>query len=237
MKYLILEIIKKYKHYFIGGIAIVIFLVSFILFRGTEEIINEPMVLATYNEPEEESTTIKVDIKGAVVNPGIYEMEIGSRVGDVIKKSGGLTPDGDTSMINLARLLTDEMVIIIYTKEEIAEFRENNRNTKCIDEECICPGLPNDGCLTNGNGEVVDNTTLNPRPPQNQDTNQSNGLISINTASLNQLMTLTGIGESRARAIIEYREANNGFMIIEEIMNVSGIGAAIFENIRNHITI
>lgn len=60
--------------------------------------------------------------------------------------------------------------------------------------------------------------------------------ISINSATLEELMTLKGIGESKARNIIEYREQNS-FHALEDIMNVKGIGSKIFEKIKDHISL
>lgn len=61
--------------------------------------------------------------------------------------------------------------------------------------------------------------------------------ININTATIEQLTVLTGIGEAKAKAIIIYREENGSFKSIEEIMNVSGIGEKTFENIKEFISI
>jgi len=60
-------------------------------------------------------------------------------------------------------------------------------------------------------------------------------LISINNAGLNELMSLTGIGEAKARNIITFREANGGFKKLDDLLNVSGISNIIFENIKNNI--
>ena len=61
--------------------------------------------------------------------------------------------------------------------------------------------------------------------------------VSINTANIQTLMTLSGIGEKKAEAIIEYRSKNGYFKSIEEIMNVSGIGKSIFEKIKDFIKV
>lgn len=65
----------------------------------------------------------------------------------------------------------------------------------------------------------------------------SGGLVNINTATKEELMTLNGIGESRAQAIIAYREERGPFLSIEELMQVSGIKEASFEKIRDYITV
>ena len=70
-----------------------------------------------------------------------------------------------------------------------------------------------------------------------QNTDSDNALININTATPEELQSLSGIGETRAKAIIEYREKNGKFQTIEDIKNVSGIGDSTFENIQNDITV
>ena len=65
----------------------------------------------------------------------------------------------------------------------------------------------------------------------------ADGKININTASLEELCTLTGIGETRAQAIMEYREQNGGFHSIEELMNIDGIKEKIFEKLRGEVTV
>lgn len=66
---------------------------------------------------------------------------------------------------------------------------------------------------------------------------KTEGLVNINTASVEELMTLSGIGESRAEAIIEYREKNGEFETIDAIMRISGIKEALFEKIKDKITV
>lgn len=65
----------------------------------------------------------------------------------------------------------------------------------------------------------------------------SDGLVNINTASMEQLMTLPGIGEAKASDIIQYREKNGGFEEISDIMKISGIKEALFEKIQDRITV
>lgn len=164
---------------------------------------------------------IKFEIKGAVNNPGVYEIESGKRVNDAIELSGGLLKNADISNTNLSKNITDEMVIIIYTKEEIASMTTGNTTIKYIDKECICPVIENNSCIENKitNFEV-----------------EESNKISLNKATLEELMTLKGIGESKAKAIIEYRE-KTPFKSIEEITNVKGIGKAMFEKIKDNISI
>ena len=125
----------RYKWYVLG--IVVLFILSLVVFLlwpeegRKDEVVQEELTVKPVEQPTtDEQTTIKVDIKGAIVKPGLYELEAGSRVQDVIEKSGGLNVDADTSMINLSKLLEDEMVIIIYTKDEIRQFEEGNTAIK-----------------------------------------------------------------------------------------------------------
>ncbi len=212
--------IKKYKYFIFLGL-IVIFLI--IIFTDKDDevgVVLEKQDITPTNVVEE--IKVKVDIKGAVLNPGVYELDKNSRVSDAINLSGGLTAEADTSVINLSKNVSDEMVIIIYTKDEIKKMQSGDTSVKYIEKECICPKLENDACIEN----VVDNTTVD----------QSNK-ISLNNATIAQLMELNGIGQSKAEAIIEYRKANGGFKSIEEIMEVDGIGQTTYDKIKEQLTL
>lgn len=164
---------------------------------------------------------IYVDIKGAINNPGVYLMNSDSRIIDVIKEAGDLTEQADTSVLNLSKKVTDEMYIIVYTKEEINEYRDKLITTKELVKELEkkyeCPDNENDACLKPNKDSI--NTKIN-----------------INTASKEELETLAGIGPSKADSIIEYRETNK-FNSIEDIKNVNGIGDSLYEKIKDLIEV
>lgn len=185
--------------------------------KTSKEIINKKS-----EDTEKEKTKIKVDIKGSVATPGVYEVDSNSRVIDIINIAGGALDDADTDNINLSKKVQDEAVIIIYSHEEM----ENNK--KSYEEKIeYCQKDNNDACVD----EVVtfDN---------NSDTKESeSGVININNASVEDLMKLSGIGESKAKNIIEYRDSIGGFKDINDIKNVKGIGDSIFDKIKDHITI
>lgn len=172
---------------------------------------------------EEENTKFNIDIKGAIKNPGVYKLDSRLTVNDAINIAGGLTKDADTSVINLAKKITDEMVIIIYTKDEVKNSNIVNTVIKVVEKECVCPNIENDGCL---NTEINDNIT----------NKENDGLININTATSEELQTITGIGESKAKNIIEYRNKKGKFKSIEDIKNVEGIGDSLYETIKVYIT-
>lgn len=162
-----------------------------------------------------------VDIKGAVNNPGVYKVEVGTRINDVVNMAGGLRDDADTSLINLSKLVSDEMVIIIYTTEEVRNSNLVNTVIKVVEKECKCPNIENDGCINDNIKDTITN---------------GSGKVNINTASVEELSKLDGIGQSKAEAIVKYREENGKFNTIEDITKVSGIGNNVYEKIKGNIT-
>ena len=156
------------------------------------------------DKKEDKATKVIVDIKGMVVNPGVYEVDSTSRVNDVISLAGGLLEGADTSKINLAKVVEDEMTIIIYSTEEVLEkFREEN----CVCKKC---DITNDACISS---------------------------TTTDTADEKELQNINGVGEAKAKSIIEYREENGLFTTIEDIKNVPGIGDSLFEKIKTYITV
>lgn len=221
------------KYIWIILIIFVLLLFVFIKDDSTEEVILEEnnLELKEENIEKVDNIKIKVDIKGAVKNPGVYEVEENSRVSDVINISGGLTSEADTSVINLSKNVIDEMVIIIYTKDEINEMKEGSTSIKYIEKECVCPKLENDACIEDKIDNIPDNEN------NSNDKNEANGKVSLNKATLDELMTLDGIGEKKAQAIIDYRNKNNGFKTIEELLEVDGIGSTTYEKIKDRLTL
>ncbi len=171
--------------------------------------------------------TVFVDVKGAVNAPGVYELEDGKRIIDAINLAGGLSDNANTINLNLSKKLTDEMYIVVYTKKEIAEFKKNSisKEITCASNECICPDSNNDACINKSSSL------------ENKSNDGLNSKVSINNASKEELMTLSGIGEAKADAIISYRQENGSFKSIEEIKNVSGVGDSIYEKIKDYITL
>ncbi len=178
------------------------------------------------DEEEEEEVYYQVDIKGEVINPGIYTVKEGSRVIDVIRLAGDLTEVADTSVLNLSKKVKDEMVIIVYSYDEVENFTATKEKEGIEQEACLSQnGIQNDACIKDSTDDTSSSSVV------------ISGKISLNTATLDELMTLPGIGEAKAQSIIEYREEVGAFQNIEELKEVSGIGDAIFDQIKENITI
>ena len=222
-----LRFLKKYKYVItIFLFMLIIFYIVFVkvnLKSKEKNLVDNQVVI---NEVEKVEVDLKddlvyVDIKGAVKKPGVYKINSDKKIIDVITIAGGLMENANTDNINLSKKVTDEMVIIIYTAEEVTNSNIVDTVIKVIDKECVCPNIQNDGCI---NTEINDSIT------------NVNKTININTATLEELMSINGLGEAKAKAIIKYREENGYFKIIDDLLNVSGIGEALFEKIKEYIT-
>ena len=177
-------------------------------------------ILAKEDKEEEKEETntneIVVDIKGSVKKPWVYKIKENSRVTDAIEAAGGLVKNANTRFINLSKLLHDGDVVVIYSNEEIEEARK--KETIVVETPCVCEEVKNDACYK-------------------EETKDTNGKVNINTATITELMTLTGIGESKAKLIIEYRIKNGNFKDIKDIMKVKGISETLFSKFKENITI
>lgn len=228
-----IKILKYYWRYLFIFISVVfIFMGTYFMFKDNTYNLEVENKLASNKEEKKNtsSKTIYVDVKGAVKNPGVYELSNTSRVIDAINLAGGLSDLADTINLNLSKKLSDEMIIIVYTKTELSTYykKNNNRNAVCASLECVCIDDYNDACISkessNKSNSKTDNTTKS-----------TNSKVSINTASKEELMSLSGIGESKAEKIITYRNDNGKFNSIEDLKKVSGIGDSIFEKIKDKI--
>lgn len=215
------EYIKKYKIYIIISIFVLIIILEsivFMYFYNNKKVYKETKEIKKVDSYQKKEIYY-VNIKGEVINPGVYEVEDDMTVNDVIFLAGGLTENADTLPTNLSKKVEDEMVIIIFSKDEVQNFKQVKEELKNIEEKCNCEEyIENNTCIT-VEGLVED------------------GKININTATKEELMTLPGIGESKALSIIEYREKNGKFEAIEDVKNISGIGDSLFDKIKENITV
>ncbi len=174
------------------------------------------------NTEEETNESIYVEVKGAVKNPGVYTMNEQDLINDAINLAGGFLDNAYTDNINLSKKVTDELVIFVYTEKEYQNNTYSNTTSSNNDYQI-------DNALKNKVSIITSDST-------NSDT-ETSSLININLASITELMTLPGIGETKANNIISYREENGFFKAIEEIKNVSGIGDATFDQFKALITV
>lgn len=196
----------------IGGVlaVIVIILVGRVMMASSTK--EKVMVTNAVNTTRVEETTTMipqncyVDIKGEVLRPGVYEFSCESRIQEVIKKAGGFTEEADETKINLAQKITDQMQMIV-----------PNVNSK------------QEGGVTEGNSEKGNSSNTTP-------SNSKQGTFNINTATLEELQTIKGIGKKKAESILQYRKEHGPFRTKEDLLQVKGIGKKALEAIESQVT-
>mgnify|MGYP000596023858 FL=1 len=171
------------------------------------------------SDKEMQQAMIYVDVCGAVANPGVFQLAAGSRVFQAIEAAGGYLPEAALTCVNRAGVLTDGQQLYILTQEEMER--------QGLDPAEMAKA--SDGQM-NGSAGTGQNTGMTAQV-------QQDNRININTADEAQLTTLTGIGATRAQAIIAYREENGPFAAIEDIMNVQGIKEGTFAKIKDEIVV
>lgn len=180
----------------------------------TDQEETEESIDATEIIEAEESNMISVYICGAIYEPGVYELEAGSRIYHVLEEAGGMTEEAMATYLNQAQELTDGQKIYVPTVQEV---EEGSVDIFTWDTDSSATSTSSSGDESSGSS--------------------SSDKVNINTATQAELMTLPSIGESKANSIIEYREANGGFDTIEDLMNITGIKEGVFSQVEAYITV
>jgi len=148
-----------------------------------------------------------IHITGAVKNPGVYQLKSTDRIVDAVKIAGGATEEANLDLINLAALLKDGQKIIVPYK------------------------------IYSETGEEINTNTYNNAESMYSSSASTSAKININTANATMLQALSGIGPVLSERIIEYRNQNGFFGVIDDIKDVSGIGEKKFEGIKDLICV
>ena len=157
---------------------------------------------------------VSVYICGEVINPGIYEAPKGVMLNDIIEDAGGLTDEASVNNINFVYQITCNMSIYIPSKAETANGFSGGDIIR-QDGVYVWGGQQ-------GSGSDTGSTSIS--------------IVNINTATVEELKTLPGIGGVTAQAIVDYR-AKNPFKTVEDIKNVTGIGDSKYNRIKDYICV
>lgn len=173
----------------------------------------------------EETEMIYVHVCGAVAKPGVYGMPEGSRFYEAVEAAGGFSEDACQDYLNMAALLADGSRLEIPTlqvirERETAEYKSGQSGESGKETEHHYYTVPEAPAAEKESAESA-----------------GGGLVNINTADMAGLCALPGIGEGRAKAIIEYREKQGGFQKKEDIMQVSGIGEKMYARMEEYLTV
>lgn len=187
--------------------------------------------------PSVSSTTIVVHVTGAVHQPGVYKLPPQSRVEDAITKAGGALPDSDLNTLNLASWVEDGSRVEVPFKAGAV--------TPQVNTQAVTPQAPPETTQQPNTIPVAPAPTLNNTPPlttqapdaSHATTNSPNQKININRADLGELNALPGVGPVTAQKILDYRTTNGPFSSVDDLDNVSGIGAKKLEQIRPFATV
>lgn len=175
---------------------------------------------------------IYVHVCGAVKDPGVYGLPAGSRFYEAVEAAGGFAEDACRDYLNMAAVLADGSRLEIPTVEEIREkealereqAKDGGEKTPAEEGYYTLAGEP--GTADTGENETAGEAASAPE-----------GLININTAGIEELCRLPGIGEGRAKAILEYRDKQGSFGKKEDIMQVSGIGEKMYARMEAYLTV
>ena len=170
---------------------------------------------------ETEPEMIFVDVCGAVMNPGVYELDGSSRVFQAIEAAGGFLPEAAASAVNQAQPDVGGETRK-YNDEDLERIKKEAESVYYDPQE-----EAEEGALP---------AAIQPADPGSE-TTDANGVVNINTADAAALKSLSGIGDAKAQAILTYREEHGFFSSIEEIMQVPGIKESTFSAIKDKIAV
>lgn len=245
------ELWENYKKYIlIGGGVLLVIMVVFLFMRKSNSQASSNSALMNGADESSTPTTISsaasstdttvtasssavssstseyiyVDVKGAVKHPGIFKVKSSMRVDDAINLAGGMQKTADRKHINLAQRLTDQQVVYVPIRGEI-----KGSATGTVDAE-MAPSTTSDS--TGEQASTTDSSTSSAA-----DGTSGSGTVNLNTATKEQLQTLTNIGEKKADQIIQYREAHGKFKSVDELKEVQGIGDKTFEALKPQLSV
>lgn len=176
-------------------LVVICLVVGYVVSKPKVEIKESDLFVESTPVINNEVKNITVEIKGMVKQPGVYTLNPGSRVEDLIKKSGGFLEDADTDSIVLVKKLKEEDCIIVKQKGDTNNTINNEMNVL------------------------------------------SNGKIDINTATKEQLDSISGVGPVTAQKILEYRSKNGRFQSLEDLKKIGGIGDKTLNKFKDKIDV
>lgn len=230
------EVVKKRQRFLILAVIIIFIALSFLVSSYKNHTNAQPRndfkELASSKFSEVKSSSVQtsanntvdkgqgrgyVDVKGAIRNPGVYKINNDGRVETILGLAGGALPEADLIQVNLAQVVKDQQIIYIPRKGEKipAQFQANHTNNSIQQP-------------SNNSGNVSD---------ESSHVNDIHKVVNLNSATKEDLQTLTGVGERKAEAILQYRQQHGSFKVIEDLKQVDGFGEKTFLKLKPYLAV
>ena len=232
-KFMIKELLKDKKKIGIISILVIVIIAFGILylksgFKELKKNDTESIFVDDMENADKSAGTSNNNMKNKSTSTNNKEVTIPVKDKSIVVEIKGEVKKPDVYTLN-ENAIVKELIEAAGGLTENADLNNINRAKKLQNHELVY--------IANKNEISKESINTNSEPNTSSSKGISNNIVNINTATIEQLKTLNGIGDSKAKSIIEYREQNGGFKSIEDIKNVNGIGDKMFEKIKEQIEI
>lgn len=166
-----------------------------------------------------QTKTVRVQVSGAVLEPGIYDVHANCRVEEAIAAAGGMTENADSERVNLVRKVRDGMQIRVPVQKAAQTNRTQRKNAQAT------------AGYSASSTKKVGSTRAGA-----EKNNSAVQIVRINSAGVSELQQLPGIGPALAQRIVETRNSGR-FSSVEDLLRVPGIGKAKLAKLRNYVEV
>lgn len=196
------EIFETYRRECLIGLVAAVIVGGLFFWNGRSQ--TPPVTPASTQQRQQprrvnkQSGKVYVDVKGAVIKPGVYCLSHGARLAEAVNAAGGFRDVADQNQVNLAKQVCDQQMIYIPMKGEQTEQSVGQ------------PG---------------------------SESSVSDKVVNLNTATKEQLTTITGIGDKKADLILAYRQQHGQFQKVDDLKNITGFGDKTVAKIKDQLAV
>ncbi|HEY3378437.1 MAG TPA: helix-hairpin-helix domain-containing protein [Armatimonadota bacterium] len=196
-----------------------------------------PPALGTVTPPNSSTTPVLyyVHVTGAVKKPGVYRCQPGARINDAVQQAGGAREDGDPDALNLAAKVEDGEKIYLPTKAESQQTRAQQGPPPLVETAATHPSSTTVSASAtrasapSGAQSATPTVRERKEPPKEK--------IALNSATLEQLQQVPGIGPVTAQTILDYRAQHGKFTELTQLLDIPRIGPKTMEKLAQYLTL